>query len=258
LTTFPDSTTVDSEGALLIYGAGIIVAIILLTVTCYFVPWKQINWGTISTQPARTVTVTGQAISKQQNQIATFTAGVSSTKDNKQDATNEVTSKINAIVEAAKAFGIKTEDIKTQYISVYQNQEQYYEDNRQKVRPGQWNVSNSVSFTLRDVSRAGSFTDTLSKAGATNINGPQFSMDQTSDIENSLLGEAITNAKKKAELVAKGANKKLGDIIAVTEGSTIGQTSPIYLSGGGGGGGGGMEAGSATVEKIVTVVFELK
>ena len=238
--------------------AWIIVAIILVTLICFFIPWKQVNWGTISTQPARTVTVTGQAISKQKNQIATFTAGVSATKDNKQDATNEVTSKINAIVEAAKAFGIKTEDIKTQYISVYQNQEQYYEDNRQKTRPGQWNVSNSASFILRDVTRAGALTDVLSRAGATNINGPQFSMDETTDIENSLLGEAITNARKKAELVAKGANKKLGEIIAVTEGSSIGQTSPVYLSGGGGGGGGGIEAGSGSVEKTVTVVFELK
>lgn len=241
----------------LIQGVWIIIAIILLTLTCFFVPWKLINWGTLSWQPAKTVTVTGQAISREKNQIATFTAGVSVTKDNKQDATNEVTSKINAIVEAAKAFGIKTEDIKTQYISVYQNQEQYYEDNRQKTRPGQWNVSNSASFILRDVTRAGALTDTLSKAGATNINGPQFSMDETTDIENSLLGEAIANAKKKAELVAKGANRKLGEIITVAEGSSITQARPVYLEGGGGGGG-VMEAGSASVEKTVTVMFELK
>ncbi len=240
----------------LMHGVWIIITIILLTLTCFFVPWKFVNWGTISTQPARTVTVTGLAISKQKNQIATFTAGVSATKDNKQDATNEVTTKINAIVEAAKAFGIKTEDIKTQYISVYQNQEQYYEDNRPKMRPGQWNVSNSVSFVLRDVTRANSLTDVLSKAGATNINGPQFSMDETTDIENSLLGEAIANARKKAELVARGANRKLGNIINVVEGYSMTQSRPVYLEGGGGGG--GMEAGTAAVEKTVTVMFELR
>lgn len=237
---------------------GIVAIIILCTLASFFVPWKKVNWGTISTQPARTVTVTGLAISKQKNQIATFTAGISVTKDNKQDATNEVNNKINAIVEAAKAFGIKTEDIKTQYISVYQNQEQYYEDNRQKTRPGQWNVSNSVSFVLRDVTRASSLTDVLSRAGATNINGPQFSMDETTDIENSLLGEAIANAKKKAELVAKGANMKLGAIINVVEGYTMTQSRPVYMEGGGGGGGGGMEAGTAAVEKTVTVMFELR
>ena len=242
----------------LMHGVWIISTIILLTLTCFFVPWKKINWGIIATQPARTVTVTGQAISKQKNQIATFTAGVSVTKDNKQDATNEVTNKINAIVEAAKAFGIKTEDIKTQYISVYQNQEQYYEDNRQKTRPGQWNVSNSASFVLRDVTRASALTDVLSKAGATNINGPQFSMDETTDIENSLLGEAIANARKKAELVARGANMKLGSMINVVEGYSMTQSRPVYFEGGGGGGGGGMEAGTAAVEKTVTVMFELK
>jgi len=240
----------------LMHGSWIVISLVLFLISCFFLPWNTIKWGTIATQPARTITITGQAVSKQQNQIATFTAGVSSTKDNKQDATNEVNSKINAIVEAAKAFGIKTEDIKTQYISVYQNQEQYYEDNRQKTRPGQWNVSNSASFILRDVTRAGTLTDTLSRAGATNINGPQFSMDETTDIENSLLGEAIANARKKAELVAKGANKKLGEIIAISEGANVAQGMPIYLSNGGGGG--GAEAGTATVQKTVTVIFELK
>ncbi|EKD68175.1 MAG: hypothetical protein ACD_48C00043G0004, partial [uncultured bacterium] len=32
----------------------------------------------------------------------------------------------------------------------------------------------------------------------------------------------------------------------------------VYFEGGGGGGGGGMEAGTAAVEKTVTVMFELK
>lgn len=241
----------------LMHGVWIISAIILLTLSCFFLPWKLVNWGTISFQPGRTVTVVGTAESKEKNQIATFSAGASAIKDSKQEAIGEVNNKINAIVEAAKAFGIKTEDIKMQYVNVYQNQEQYYEDNRQKTRPGQWNVSNSVSFTLRDVSRASALTETLSKAGATSINGPSFSMDETRDIENSLIADAIADARKKAELIAKGAGKKLGTIVSVSEGYGASQAIPIYR-GEMGGGGGGMEPGTANVQKTVTVVFEMR
>jgi uncharacterized protein YggE len=241
----------------LMHGVWIVVVIIFLTLICFFVPWKMVHWGTVALAPAGTVTVTGYAESKEKNQIATFTAGVSVTKDNKEAATAEVNTKIKAIIEAANEFGIKAEDIKTEYINVYQNQEQYYEDNRQKTRPGQWNVSNSASFILRDVARAGSFADTLSRAGATNVNGPQFSMDNTHDIENALLGNAISDARKKAELVAKAAGKKLKGIVSVAEGASSGQVFPMFREGGGGGGG-GLQPGTGEVTKSVTVVFEMK
>jgi len=234
----------------------VLLSLILYTVASFFIPWEQISWGTLAWKPARTITVSGQATSKEKNQIATFNAGANSVKDNKQDAINEVNNKIQSVIEAAKSFGIKTEDIKTEYINVYQNQEQYYEDNRQKTRPGQWNVSNSVSLILRDVARASALTDVLSKAGATSINGPQFSMGETADMENALLADAITDATKKAELIAKGAGKKLGKIITIAEGGNGIVTRPILMESGGGGG--GMEAGTATVQTSVTVMFELR
>lgn len=233
---------------------GAVMGIVFLA-GLYFVPWRSVTWGKFKLSPGDTVTVTGEAKTKQRNQKATFSAGVNAVSDNKDTAVSEVNRKIGAIVEAVKAFGIKAEDIKTQNLNVYQGEETYYEDNRQKVRPGQWRVSNTVEITLSDVDRAGGLTDILTKSGATNIYGPNFTIDDTADVEGGLIEEAMKNAREKAMRVAAASGRKLGKMVSFSEGY---QPVPVYrMEGGGAGGGGGYEPGTATVTKTVTLTFEL-
>ena len=61
-------------------------------------------------QPAETVTVSGEAKSNLKNQIASFSAGVNVTKDNKDEAVKEVNGKVEAIIKAVKEFGITEGD----------------------------------------------------------------------------------------------------------------------------------------------------
>lgn len=206
--------------------------------------------------PGRTVTVVGEAEKQQKNQIATFTAGVSVVNDSKDAAVAEVNQKIEAIIAAVKDFGIKAEDIKTQNLNIYQREETYYEEGRQKTRPGQWSVSNTIEIKLRDVERASALADLLTKSGATNVWGPNFTFEESENGEDSLLSEAIKNAQEKAEIVARASGGKLGKILSVTEGYQ--QIPVVYRALEGGGGGAPVEPGSTTIKKVVTVVFELK
>jgi uncharacterized protein len=219
-------------------------------------PWYEIHWGKIATEPAPSVTVSGMAKSEQKSQIATFNFGINVTKDNKESAVSEVNQKMTAIIEGVKSFGIADADVKTSNLNVYQNEETYYEDGRQKVRPGQWRVSNTVDVKLRDVDKTTALVDFLTKTGANNIYGPNFSLDDTDKEETALIGLAIENARQKADVAAKASNRKLGRILTVNEGSS---TSPIsYLKDGMGGGGGATEPGTGTISKYVTVTFEMK
>lgn len=218
----------------------------------------MINWGSLTLANERTITVTGTSEQQTKNQIATFTAGVTSVKDKKEDAVSEVNTKMAEIVTSVKNFGVAAEDIKTQNSSIYQMQETYYEDGRQKSRQGQWSVSNNIEIVLRDVDKASAFSDLLAKTGASNVYGPNFMMDQTSGFEESLTAAAIENAKEKAGAVAVSSGAVLGEIVSVVEG----YNSPIYpayaLGGRGGGGGAAVEPGSSTVAKTVTVIFRLR
>lgn len=228
----------------------------VLFVGLYFIPWSEVNWGKVAFIPGRTITVSGQATSQEKSQIATFTAGVTVISDDKEAAIAEVNQKTEALIESVKSFGIEDKDIKTQNISVHQDEETFYEEGRQKRRPGQWRVNNSITITLRDVDRASELADLLAKSGATNVYGPNFSLEEGQISDEALLEEAINDAKEKAGIIAASSGGSLGRILSITEGYQAPRLYPAM--GEAGGGGAPIEPGSATVSKSVTVVFELK
>ena len=231
-----------------------LVAIFLVGV--FTIPWRLINWGKIEILPASTITVSGEAHLEEKSQIATFTAGVTAINDDKETAVSEVNQTIDEIINAVKAFGIAEEDIQTRNLSVNQTQEAFIEDERRKVELGQWRANNTIEITLRDVDKASALADLLSESGATNVYGPNFSLDDTQDSEVVLLEEAIDNAREKADTIAKSSGRKLGKIVTVSEGSQ--QSSGIFKSLPEVGGGTPIEPGTETVYKTVTVTFELR
>jgi len=217
------------------------------------------SWGRLELKPTRTVTVVGEGKSQEKSQIAIFSAGVNAYGDDKTSAVNEVNKKVETIIEAVKEFGVATGDIKTQSLNIYQNQEQYYEEGRQKYRPGQWNVNNSIEIKLRNVDQASGLAGLLTKSGANNVYGPNFTFDDTSEQATALLDAAFKNAQEKAAKVAQSTGRKLGKVVSVTEaGASQQPVSYARMEGGGGGGGGAVEPGTGTVSKTVTVTFELE
>jgi len=155
-------------------------------------------------------------------------------------------------------FGIERSDIKTENLNIYQQEESYWEEGRQKTRPGQWRVSNNVSIILRNVDRASELSKVLTQTGATNVYGPNFSFDDTKEVEELLIKDAIENARSKAQKIADLSGKKLGGILNVSEGYSSSPVVPYLRSNMGGGGGMPIEPGSGVVSKTVTVVFEIK
>lgn len=231
-----------------------VIVVSLVALGGMFLP----SWGKLRLLAPHTITVVGEAKSQEKSQIAIFTAGVNAFNDDKNAAVSDVNKKVEAIIEAVKEFGVTSEDIKTQSMNIYQNQDQYYEDGRQKYRPGQWNVGNTVEIKLRNVDRAASLAGVLTKSGATNVYGPNFTFDDTSEQSTALLDAAFKNAQTKAAKVAQSTGRKLGKVVSVTEAGAMQQPVMYRMEGGGGGGGGAVEPGSGTVSKTVTVTFELE
>lgn len=225
-------------------------------VAVYLLP--KVDWGSLRWLPAETVTVSGEAKTTLKNQIASFSAGVDAVNDKKDVAVAEVNTKMEALIKAVTEFGIAKEDIQTQNLSYYQNEEMYWDNGVQKSRKGQWRVSNSVEITLREVDKANKLADLLAESGANNVYGPNFQFDDTSEAEKELFDQAIADAREKAEIIAKSSGRNLGKVISVAEGSGTSNVYPLYSRGAEGGGGAPIEVGSGTVYKEVTVVFELK
>ncbi len=230
--------------------------IVLIVLLLIFLP--KVNWGKISLLPVETVTVNGEAKSQQKNEIATFTAGVEVVSSVKEGAVTEVNGKIAELTKAIKDFGITEADIKTQNISIYQEEDSYWDGGVQKSRKGLWRVNNSIEIVLRDVTRVNDFADLLNKSAANNVYGPNFAMSDINEVEKSLYEGAMEDAKEKAATIARYSGRRIGKVISVNE-TSGGQVMPVYMksvmldSGGA-----GVEPGSSTVYKGLTVVFELK
>ena len=192
------------------------IATLLVVALLPFLVLPRVNWGRIAMGPAETVSVLGEAKSQQKNQIATFSAGVEAINNDKESAISEVNSKMEGLIKSIKDFGIAEADLQTQNMSIYQSEESYYENGVQRSRKGQWRVSNSVQITLREIERANELTDLLSKSGATNTWGPNFSMDDTNTAEKGLYDLLMKDAREKAEAIAKVSGRTLGKVINVS------------------------------------------
>ena len=233
-----------------------VTLMVILLVGIFLIPWRLVNWGKIEILPASTITVSGEAYLEEKSQIATFTAGVTAVNDDKETAVSEVNQAIGDIISAVKTFGIEEADIQTSSLSVHQIQESFIEDEATRAKLGQWRANNTIEITLRDVDKASALADLLNKSGATNVYGPNFSLDDTQESEIVLLEEAINNAREKAEKIAESSGRKLGKIITVSEGEQ--QASGIFKGLETADGGTPIEPGTETVYKTVTVTFELR
>ncbi len=233
----------------------IFIKFVVVTVLLLVVFGKYVNWGKIELSPASTITVSGDAKLEEKSQIASFSAGVTAINDDKETAVNEVNQKVGEIISDVKDFGIAEEDIQTSTLSVSQTQESLIQGETRRVRLGQWRANNTIEIKLRDVDKASSLADLLSESGATNIYGPNFSLDDTQDSEVLLLEKAIDNAREKADKIAKSSGRKLGKIVTVSEGS---QSGGVFRGLEMSDGGAPVEPGTETVYKTVTVMFELR
>lgn len=205
------------------------------------------------------IVVTGEAKQEKSNQIAMFSANVSSVNSKKVEAVTDLNKKSTSVVTAVKTFGIDDKDIKTNYFNVYQNTQ--WDPSTQTSKLTDWTASLTVEITLRDVVKAGELGMLLAQLDTASVNGPNLQLDDQQKQDIDLLQSALEAAKEKAEKLALSSGRKLGKLLSVYEGGVSNQPI-IYkdLARGMGGGGSGLpiEPGSSSLFKTVTATYELK
>lgn len=157
-----------------------------------------------------------------------MSAGVTVINDSKEEAVKQTNEAMTKLVDKIKALGIRSEDIKTLGLSMYQEEQQYWEGEIQKRRPTGWRVSNSLEVTLRNVEKVDELMNVLTGSGATNVNGPYYSVEeQGEEMDENLRKEAFEDAKRKAGQMALLSGRKLGKVLFMDEGSL---GTPVYYA----------------------------
>jgi uncharacterized protein len=161
---------------------------------------------------------------------ATVGAGVTTTAPTAVEAMRLNAAAMDKLIAAAKARGIKAEDIQTSGISL---SPQYDYNNRSDGQPPRflgYQVSNSVRATTPKIDDIGPLLDALVAAGGTNIDGPWFAMKDPDAQLVGVRGAAIKAAEAKAADYAKLAGYRAAELVSISEGGAVGGPVPMPLS----------------------------
>ncbi len=231
--------------------------------------WK--SWR-VSNPAYNTISINGQGEAFATPDIATFTFSVSADAKVVADAQDQVTKKTDAIIAALKALGIEEKDIQTVDYSVYPKY--VYTSTvcpaNANCVPGRqvpdgYTVTNSLSVKVRSTADAGKALAEAGSKGATNVSSLSFTVDDQSAIEAQARTKAISDAKNKAEALAKSLGVRLVRVINFSD-SYGGGPMPYYAKDVAVGMGASTQAavapslqpGQNKVVSNVTVVYEIR
>lgn len=164
------------------------------------------------------VTVSGEASTSVQPDLAEIRAGVTNQARTAREAADANAKTMTAVLAAAKEAGIEAKDIQTARISVQPLFSRPQPEARNEPpRITGYQVTNNVTLRLRDISRIGEMLDRLIAAGANNVHGIDFQVSESSKLMDTVRAAAVSDARRKAEIYAQAAGVQLGRVVAIAE-----------------------------------------
>ncbi|MEP3420179.1 MAG: SIMPL domain-containing protein [Erythrobacter sp.] len=133
--------------------------------------------------------------------LVTIGAGVSTQAPTAVEAMRQNSLEMRRVIDQILALGVAEEDIQTTGISL-NAQYDYDRANQRQVFRG-YQVSNRVSVKLRDVDATGAALDALVSAGATNLSGPSFSIENDEAAKDLARARAVERAEQRAQSYAE-------------------------------------------------------
>ena len=137
---------------------------------------------------------------------------------------------MTAVVDALRKLGIADKDIATTLVSL----SPVYDYSNAGAAPKitGYQLANSVSVTVRDLSKLSDVLDNGMAAGANNVDGISFDVADRTAAEAKAREAAITDARAKANTYAKGLSISIIGVASVTESvSTPVWYQPNYAAG---------------------------
>ncbi|MBN9025487.1 SIMPL domain-containing protein [Kaistia sp. MMO-174] len=147
--------------------------------------------------------------------IAIVTLGVVSEAATAKDALAANATDMNAVISAITGAGIATKDIATSGLSVNPVYSDPSKDPNGQARVTGYRVQNQVTVKIRDLAKSGPLLDQVVSAGANRVTGIDFDIDQATSLRDAAMKAAITEARRRAELMAEAAGVKLGPIQSI-------------------------------------------
>jgi uncharacterized protein YggE len=164
---------------------------------------------------ATTLNLSASGESKVTPDLATITLGVQTDGPTAAGALSANAAQMIKVVAALKKAGIADRDIQTSNLNV--NPQYVYVQNEPPKLNG-YQASNQVTIQVRDLARLGQTVDATVSAGATNVGGISFGLQDPKAAEDAARLDAIKALQAKADLYARATGYKIVRMVNLGEG----------------------------------------
>ncbi len=185
-----------------------------------------INFDAPTTAPQNVITVNGEGKVSAVPNLATVSFTVSEDAETVAAAQDAAAKKVNASLAALKTLAIADKDVQTSSYNVYprysSSQPCYgampcvYNGNEQKIIG--YTASQTVMVKIRNLDSVGNVVTALGAAGISNLNGPNFTIENPDALQAQARTKAIDDARGKATELAKELHVRLVRVASYSEG----------------------------------------
>jgi uncharacterized protein len=186
-----------------------------------------------------------------------LTAGVLTNAATAADAMAANAARMNAVLAALKAAGMADRDVQTTGLSL--SPQYRYVQNQSPVLTG-YQARNSISLRTLKLADAGKLIDGAIKAGANEVQGPEFALANPDAALDEARTIAVAKARARAELYAKAAGLKVKRIASISEVGAAPEPGPrpmLRSAMADSGAAPPVQPGELTLTAQVTIMFEL-
>lgn len=130
---------------------------------------------------------------------------------------------VDKVIKFIKKFGIPTSDYQTTNVSLNRN----YDYDKKKYN---YQASQSITITLKDISKYDSLMMGLVDNGINNITNVEFQSSKLEEHKTAARKEAMKDAKRKAEDYVSVLGQKVGKALVISDNGSVHYPQPMYKS----------------------------
>jgi uncharacterized protein YggE len=161
---------------------------------------------------------------KSKPDLAQVSAGVTTRAQSAQEAVRRNAAAMQKVVDRLRSLGIADKDVQTANFNL--NAQFTYPQNGGAPVFAGYEASNQLSVKLRRIDKVGEALDALVAAGANNINGPSFMLDDDTAVQQQARGKAFQRAGAMAQNYARMAGYTGVHLLEVSENVRQGGSPP--------------------------------
>jgi uncharacterized protein YggE len=158
--------------------------------------------------------------------MATITLGVMTETPTAAAAMQANAAQMSRVIAALKRAGLEDRDIQTSQLTL--SPQYRYEQNQPPKLVG-YQASNQVTLTVRDLARLGQVVDATVTAGANQVHGISFGLNDPTQAENAARRAAVKALEDKAALYADATGHRIVRLVSLSEAGGYAAPPPMPM-----------------------------